>query len=229
VRLLDLFAGAQGAGVGYARSGFDVTAVDIETHARHPEVSEFVTADALEILHDVEYLRTFDVVHASPPCQAYSSTSGRWQGREHPRLIEPVRDLLEASGVPYVIENVPGAPLIDPLTLCGSMFDLGAVCFDGNWRQLRRHRLFESSVFLTPPGPCSHGPLTGGVYGNGGGGAMTRGWKFWMPTRVTRATSEASVAMGIDWMSREDIGQAIPPVYTEWIGEQLLSALSSVV
>ena len=109
MRLLDLFAGAQGAGVGYARAGFDVTAVDIETHARHPEVSEFVTADALDVLRDVDYVRSFHVVHASPPCQAYSSTAGRWKGREHPRLIEPVRNLLVAAGVPYVIENVPRA------------------------------------------------------------------------------------------------------------------------
>lgn len=227
MRLLDLFAGAQGAGVGYARAGFDVTAVDIETHVCHPEVSEFVTADALDVLRDVDYLRTFDVIHASPPCQAYSSTAGRWQGREHPRLIEPVRDLLVAAGVPYVIENVPGAPLRNPLVLCGSMFGLGATCFDGQYRQLRRHRMFESSVYVMAPGTCSHAPLTGGVYGDGGGGPMTRGWKFCMPTRVTRATSEASVAMGIDWMFRCDISQAIPPAYSKWIGEQIIERIGS--
>ena len=240
-RLLDLFARAQGTSVGYARAGFSVTASDKDTYSRHPEVDAWITADALEVLEDVDFCRTFDLITASPPCQGYSVTR-HMTGRSHPMLIEPVRQRLEAIGKPYVIENVEGArwALKDPAKLCGSMFGLGAMCQDGIYRQLRRHRLFESSHDLRiPEGGCAHSRFTGGVYGQSGNSPAQRGYKFLQaeaiptigvyghgkntpkvgsPRGYSGDKDEAATAMGIDWMRRDDLSQAIPPVYTQWIG-----------
>jgi DNA (cytosine-5)-methyltransferase 1 len=152
-RLLDLFCGAGGCSAGYAAAGFEVVGVDNEPHPDYP--FEFRLGDALEVLEDRAYLDGFDVVHASPPCQAYSKLAAL-HDEEHPELVEPVRDLLEAWGGRYVIENVVGAPLRGALMLCGSEFGLGAVCVDGRRRQLRRHRLFESNVWLMGAGGCQH-------------------------------------------------------------------------
>jgi DNA (cytosine-5)-methyltransferase 1 len=149
-------------------------------------------------------------IHASPPCQAYSDLRHRTAG-EYPDLVAPVRELLEQTGLPYVIENVPGAPLRDSITLCGSMFGLGA-----NGRQLRRHRQFECSFPVMVPS-CQHHGQPIGVYGTGGGGQMTRGYKG--------TPQEYREAMGIDWATRAEIAQAIPPDYTEHIGFYLMAAL----
>lgn len=233
-RSLELFARAQGTAVGMARAGFAVTASDIRPYDKHPEVEKFFVADALDVLDDVEYCRTFDVITAGPPCQGYSN-SRHLTGREYGGLIEPVREKLERIGRPYVIENVEGArkELRDPLKLCGSMFGLGTVCRDGQYRQLRRHRLFESTHPIPQPeGGCQHYGQPGGVYGTGGGGQMTRGYKFRMPVMgvyghggtspgqrgYAGTKAEAAEAMGIDWMRRDDLSQAIPPVYAQWIG-----------
>ena len=159
-RLLDLFSGAGGAAMGYHRAGFDVVGVDNAPQPNYP--FPFELADAMTFPLD-----GYDAIHASPPCQAYSITKNA-HGREHPMLVEPVRFRLAGSGLPWVIENVPGAPLLDPVTICGSMFDLRAWDYYINQMvQLRRHRLFESSVALVAPGPCRHvkGMRVGGVYG----------------------------------------------------------------
>jgi DNA (cytosine-5)-methyltransferase 1 len=136
-RILDLFCGAGGASAGYARAGFDVVGVDLNPQPRYP--FEFHQADALTFPLD-----GFDAIHASPPCQAYSTMRrGLWKDREHPDLIAPIRDRLIGADVPYVIENVEGARrlLVNPVLLCGTMFGLGTK--EGN--QLRRHRYFECS------------------------------------------------------------------------------------
>jgi DNA (cytosine-5)-methyltransferase 1 len=238
-RLLDLFARAQGSSVGYARAGFDVTALDIDEYPRHPEVSAFIQADAREALADTSFMQQFDVVTGSPKCQGYSTlrTASARAGKIHEQQIDWVREGMIRSGLPYVIENVEGAQwaMRDPITLCGSMFGLGADCRDGNYRQLRRHRLFESNAVLFPKGECQHYKLTGGVYGTGGGGPQTRGYRFHWTIGVYGKTGngpasrgysgnlpEASQAMGIDWMSRADLSQAIPPVYTQWLGANLM-------
>lgn len=210
--LLDLFAGEGGATCGYQRAGWQVIAVDInpEALARNPAEVKWV-ADALEHLAEaVERFYPFnyvDAIHASPPCQAYSVATRDKSG--HPDLVGPVRDLLRMAGVPYVIENVPGAPLIDPVTICGSSLGL----------RVRRHRLFETNWPLMAP-PCAHGqqgqPV--GVYGEGSSKGQKRGRK---------ASSEAEVleVMGMPWATRRGATQAIPPAYCELIGAQLLDHL----
>lgn len=217
-RLLDLFAGAQGAGVGYARAGFEVHAVDIEEHARHPEVTSFTTADALDVLADTAYCRTFHVIHASPLCQRFSRLTPASKRHQHPDLITPVLALLRQLNQPWIVENVEGSPLVGELILCGSMFGLAADCLDGRRRQLRRHRPFASSEFLVPPGQCRHQGQAVGVYGHGGSTPDQRGY--------VATVTEGRQAMGIDWMTQADLSQAIPPAYTQWIGEQMLARLA---
>lgn len=216
MRLLDLFCGAGGCSVGYSRAGFVVTGVDIEPHDDYP--FRLIVADAMDVLTDAAFLAKFDVIHASPPCQAYTSLRTLSEN-VHADLVAPVRDALLQWGGSYVIENVPGAPLRNPMLLCGAAFGLGAMCRGNVWRPLRRHRLFESNVWMMSGGCACSAVQPVGVYGNGGGGAMTRGYKA--------VRSEARAAMGIDWMKHEDVVQAIPPAYTEHIGAQLLAHLTT--
>jgi DNA (cytosine-5)-methyltransferase 1 len=206
-RLLDLFCGAGGAAMGYHRAGFDVVGVDIEPQPHYP--FEFHQGNALAVLGagfvGWNSLRDFDAIHASPPCQAYS-VAAKYQrnaGKEYPDLIGPTRELLEATGLPWVIENVPGAPMRTDVMLCGSQFGLN----------VRRHRLFE---FSEPPfqlmPPCVHDSHVVGPYGN--------------PNAMKGSGKDWAAAMGIDWMTTPEMTQAIPPAYTEWIGAQLIRHLS---
>jgi DNA (cytosine-5)-methyltransferase 1 len=210
VRLLDLFCCAGGAGMGYHRAGFEVVGVDIKPQPRYP--FEFHQADALEYLR--EHGHEFDVIHASPPCQAYSISRNNGAHKGAPKMIEPVREALRATGKPYVIENVEGAPLISPIQICGASFGLGVAGFD-----LNRHRLFETSFPILAM-PCQHRRgRTVGVYGNGTNSYHRR--KFGRNVSV----AEQRIAMDIDWMVRKELTQAIPPAYTEFIGKQLLQQL----
>jgi len=215
MKILDLFCGGGGAGGGYARSGFDVTGVDIAPHDDYP-FGLFVM-DALDFLDTWGSVSYFDAIHASPPCPRYSVATPDHRRDAHPELIEPIRARLIELGVPYVIENVPGSPLVEPVTLCGSMFGL----------RVRRHRLFESNIPLAVPA-CRHaGQEVFGVYGQHGdkAGAVPR------PNGTSRGTKARDVkhageVMGIDWMSEwADLADAIPPAYTEHIGAQLLNHL----
>jgi DNA (cytosine-5)-methyltransferase 1 len=215
MRLLDLFCGAGGCSVGYHRAGFDVIGVDIEWHPSYPY--RMIVADVFNIL-DPPFLDQFDAIHASPPCQRYTSLRHRAR-REYQEMITPTRDTLDAWGGPYVIENVVGAPLNDPVLLCGSMFNLWAECVDGTIRQLRRHRLFESNITITPPRPCDHQGQPAGVYGYGGGGQQLRGYKA--------VGDDARNLLGIPWANINDLAQAIPPAYTEHIGHQLRQTIST--
>lgn len=228
LRLLDLFCKAGGAGMGYHRAGFDVFGVDIEPQPNYP--FNFIQADALTL--GFSFLASFDAIHASPPCQKYSAMTKRWVGRsdDHPDLILATRQLLIASGRPYIIENVPGAPLIDPIMLCGTMFGLETE----NGNQLRRHRLFETSFEIGMTPPCAHNTASAigvhgggqhpnrrrtiGVYGSTGGSSKRDGIDFF-------GIEARRQVMGIDWMTGKELNQAIPPAYTEWIGKQLMQEL----
>lgn len=222
MRLLDLFCCAGGAAMGYARAGFEVTGVDIRPQPHYP--FDFVQADALTYLAD--HGHEFDAVHASPPCQGYTElnhVAGSGSLFDpYPRLIEPVRALLHSIGVPFVIENVTGARehLVDPVQLCGSSFGLGVLCRDGQYRQLQRHRLFEASFPLPGP-PCRHEGQPVGLYGVGGGGQQTRGYKAHL--------EERGPALGIDWpMTPHELREAIPPAYTRHVGSYLEVALGTL-
>jgi len=199
-RLLDLFCGAGGAAMGYHRAGFDVTGVDIAPQPSYPFT--FVQADALAYPLD-----GFDVVHASPPCQAYS-VLGNFGHDDYPDLYAAVRARIAAGRVPWAIENVPGAPYRQGVVLCGSMFGL----------QVRRHRNFETSHLLLSP-QCRHDtqPRTFTVCGHSGGVLALR--------RPTGSADDWRRAMGIDWTTRDELAQAVPPAYTEWIGRELLAVL----
>ena len=214
MKLLDLFCKAGGASVGYARAGFEVIGVDIKKQKRYPY--QFIQADALEILADKDFISQFDVIAASPPCQTHSATKHlrNAQGKSTNKidLIPQTREGLIASGKIYIIENVPGAPLIDPVVMCGSSFRL----------KVRRHRQFESNVKLTGLS-CNH-KLQGkpvGVYGSmrdeipGGG-------------HTAKSLEEAREAMGIDWMLWGDLVEAIPPIYTEYLGKQIMEAANDL-
>lgn len=199
--------------MGYHRAGFDVVGVDLNPQPQFP--FEFIRADVLEL--SPSFLASFDGIHASPPCQAYTGMqriNTRSPKRDHPKLVEPVREKLIASGALYVIENVPGAPLIDPVMLCGSMFGLG----------VRRHRLFECSFFVMAP-QCRHGqsarPIA--VYGDH---PQQPGDKTYRVNRA-RNLAEGQKAMGIDWMPWRPLTQAIPPAMTEFIGKQMLMHLDA--
>jgi DNA (cytosine-5)-methyltransferase 1 len=210
-RMLDLFCGGGGAGMGYSLAGFDVVGVDIAPQPRYP--FPFVQADAME--YAAAHGRDYDAIHASPPCQSYSRMA-RMMDSKAPRLVEAVREALEATGRPWVIENVEGAPLLSPVLLCGTMFGL----------RVRRHRLFELSprwLLLTPPCSCRNGVVTGRLVGQRTGGRVRNG-----RTRPPYATeSDRREAIGVPWMTARQARQAIPPAYTEFIGKAILARLEA--
>jgi DNA (cytosine-5)-methyltransferase 1 len=208
-RLLDLFCGAGGAAMGYYRAGFDVVGVDIIDQPNYP--FRFIRADAM----DVNW-RNFEAVHASPPCQAFTAARSM-KGRDHPDLLTPTRPRLQACGRPYVIENVPGAPMRADLILTGCQFGLQTE--DG---QLCRPRLFElggwTAFDLMPP--CAHTKRRIPVFGHNPNDAYHKRYGQGSPI------AERREVMGIDWTNREELAQAIPPAFTEWIGLRLLEVLA---
>ncbi len=212
-RLLDLFCGAGGAAVGYARAGFEVVGVDLVAQPHYP--FEFIQEPYEAALFDLMNNwpeGTFDAIHASPPCQAYSvaAQSQRNLGKEYPDLLAQTRVLLERTGLPWVIENVPGAPMRADYKLCGCQFGL----------ELRRVRLFETSWhgFAMLP-PHYHPHVVPCVTGHG-----TPSW-IHKQLGYNPTIKQYHEAMGIDWMNRDELSQAIPPAYTEFIGKQLLDLL----
>lgn len=212
-KILDLFCGAGGAGMGYHQAGFDVTGVDIKPMPNYPFT--FVQGDALAYL--AEHGHEYDAIHASPPCQASSAlTKGTNRGKRYVNLIPATRELLSTFDVPTVIENVQGSDLRRDLTLCGEMFGLGVI----------RHRYFELNFPAVQPAHVTHRGRVAGyrhgawfdgpyfaVYGDGGGKGSVEQWQH---------------AMGITWTNvRKEIAEAIPPAYTRWIGAQLMTHLQA--
>jgi len=216
-KLLDAFCKAGGAGMGYHQAGFEVVGVDIEPQPRYP--FEFVQADAIDFI--AQHGHEFDIIHASPPCQAYSVTAPLSNGN-HPELIEPTRAVLLATGKPYVIENVPGSPLTNPITLCGTMFGLRVI----------RHRLFETSPAVWwPPSPCQHigkvAPMFWGdlvATGHNGGSRLDK-FQYITVSGHNFIGNDAKIAMGINWMINRELSQAIPPAFTKWLGKRLIETL----
>lgn len=218
-RLLDLFCGAGGAATGYARAGFDVVGVDIAPQKHYP--FPFIQADALTFPLD-----GFDVIHASPPCQDYS-TGAHYGGRgesKYPRLLAPMRERLMSMDVPWILENVAGAgpDMHNPLRLCGTALNL----------RVQRHRLFECSHVIFGAGSCRHRPYDVSV-------RCKRAEYLGVYRDVVTATgkavrrppacrfADAKAAMGVDWhLTFHELGEAIPPAYTEWLGRQLLAVVT---
>lgn len=228
-RLLDLFCGAGGAAVGYARAGFEVVGVDIVAQPHYP--FEFVRADALEFL-DGGGVAGFDAVHASPPCQHYSTMRGLpWlRDRVYWDSIPPTLERLERLEVPWIMENVERAP-VDGITLCGTMFGLG--WSDGT--PLYRHRRFASSEFMLAPGHGKHTHvLAPGRDSLARRGPMVAGKRIVRLSSVTIGGKPRiagagplwSYALGIDWMTTAEMAQSIPPAYTQWLGDVLLERLA---
>lgn len=211
MRILDLFCGAGGAGWGYHLAGFSVLGVDIDPQPSYP--FSFFQHDALEVA--AEMAQDFDAVHASPPCQGYTTMNNR-HGSSSPLLIDEVRDLLQATGKPWVIENVVGARsyMRHPVLLHGGMFGL----------DVYRPRLFETNWLLMSPPRAKRPEDAAAIYGKNDGRRLF--------TRVDGselrvATLErAREAMEMPWADWHGVKEAIPPAYTRWIGERLLEVLS---
>lgn len=210
VRLLDLYCGGGGAAKGYQRAGFYVVGVDIKPQP-HYCGDEFILADALEYVaaHGKEY----DAIHASPPCQNYSVSRHMMGVKGAPEFIPAVRDLLKYQGKPFVIENVPGAPLINPIELSGMSFGLKII----------RRRLFELhgfDILLIPSPRIETNYRLAGYVPYHHGTSVKRGHlpNIWTKPRL-------QMAMGIDWMDIKELTQAIPPAYTHFIGLHLVEVL----
>lgn len=228
-RLLDLFSGAGGAAKGYQRAGFWVRGVD---HKRQPRYcgDQFIQADALEYLSALinsGEIEEFQAIHASPPCQA-DSNARNYGGRKqkepdrHPRLIEPTKKLLQQFHGLWTLENVIGAAhrLSYPVMICGTALGL----------RVQRHRLFESNLFLFSPGECNHKPFDVSVRQNNAEYLLAYTNAITAKGQAVRrppwcGIETARHAMGIDWMRGKELGEAIPPAYTEFIGQQLMAAI----
>jgi DNA (cytosine-5)-methyltransferase 1 len=220
--MLDLCCGEGGAGEGYRRAGFKLIGADIVNHAdTYPGF--FVRSDALTAL--ATFGARADAVHTSPPCLAWTQGNAANDTSVYPNLIAAHRAALKALGKPYVIENVPRAPLRSPTVLCGTMFGLRATDTDGTPLRLRRHRCFESNLRIGAPRPCDHsGDMPwGGVYDGGRRDRdearnVRRGG-------YTPDITVASALLDVDFMSMAGLRKSIPPAYTEWVGEQVLRYL----
>lgn len=204
LRALDLFCCAGGASMGLYRAGFEVVGVDLRPQPRYPFA--FIQADALDIKFG-----GFDFIWASPPCQAYTDLAARnGSADNHPRLVEPIRQKLQESGLLYVIENVEGAPLVDPVTLCGTMFP---------GLRVLRHRLFEANFHIPAPPHGKH-PLVHTLDKRKSHYGKTDAMRDFVQVTGGGNCSVAAArdAMGIDWMTKAEINEAIPPAYAEHIG-----------
>lgn len=221
-RILDLFCKAGGAAKGYSDAGFEVVGVDIVEQPNYP--FEFVQMDAIEFLKTQDLSR-FDAFHASPPCQKHSKCQQLSKARnggqygDHKDFIEQTRELLQQTGKPYIIENVEGAPLQNAISLYGSQFEN---------LYTQRRRLFESNIPLNLPEqkPKRHKTPTAG------NGVGEDGWISICGSGGVRGMNAKQIVLywwfalgGIDWMTREELAEAIPPKYTEFLGKQLIDHL----
>lgn len=217
-RLLDLYCGAGGCAVGYDRAGFEVVGVDIADQPNYP--FEFYRYDALDVLEEWTNPSDYDAIHASPPCQAFTAYRRTGNVGVYPDLIAQTRELLEATGLPYVMENVAGAPLENAIQLCGSAFGM----------DIRRHRLFECNFPLMSPG-CAHGQQAPNRFPGGRSKERTGSNRGLCRNTVEIGTWDTPLpvqmrAMGINWMTLEELSEAIPPAFTEHIGSYLMAEVN---
>ena len=226
-RLLDLFCGGFGAGEGYKVAGWDVTGVDMVKRATHPDGVAFIKAKVEDVLPDMDFLRSFQLIHASPPCKENTRLQHirEAQGGKpiHRDMLVEVRQALDASGVPYVLENVEGAAMRPDVILCGTMFGLHTTDTQGDYRPLWRHRMFElggwglNGIFLQPE--HHHGPgRPMGVYGSMGDAIPEGG-------QVAQTLDQARQLLGMPWANWETLTQAIPPAYTAYLGAMAMDEL----
>ena len=210
VRCLDLYCGGGGASKGYADAGFKVVGVDNEPQLKYPY--KFILADALEIAADIKFLQRFDLIHASPVCKKFSTiTRTAGTQNEWPNDIPEIRQLLKKSGKPFVIENVPGAPLENYVVLCGTMFGLN----------VERHRLFECHPAIWfSPAVCNHHKKVAKH-----GRPPNREKEFAAVTGHFSDVEFAKQSMEISWLGQAGLAKAIPPAYTQWIGLQMLKII----
>jgi DNA (cytosine-5)-methyltransferase 1 len=222
-RLLELFGGAHGSAVGFARAGFAVTSVDIVDHGGHPELEDVIVANACDIWSTRSFLNGFDVITGGPPCQRWAESTPAERRAEHPDLVTPmlhmVRDWASSpSGGLWVIENVKGAPLPDPVLICGRAMGLP---------DFKRHRYFASNAPLMSPGCACGSKPPYGVYGDHGDLTVPRRPNGTSRGQKARDVAHAQEVTGNDWMtSWDDLADSIPWRYTRFIGEQLIDALS---
>lgn len=234
-RALHLFSGADGTGHGLFLAGFDVTSVDVHKRQHLPGTTHFVKGDALEVLADLAFVWSFDLVFAGPPCQPSSRTKhlrdAQGKTTKKQEMVPQTRALLEAAQVPYVIENVEGAPIRNDVTLCGAMFPELAVMDDTGRRWLKRHRVFELGGWSIPAKPecctcvygcdkptCKHraaGTRALGVYASKSDNIPSGG-------QTARSLDEGRALMGMPWASWAGLVEAIPPVYSQWLGKAFL-------
>ena len=208
-KLLDCFSGAGGSARGYQMAGFHVTGIDIKPQPRYAG-DVFIQGDALDYIE--EHGHEFDAIHTSPPCQEYSPLRALTPDKHYPDLIAPVREILVFTGKPWVIENVMPAPLLSGITLCGGMFGL----------RTYRHRRFESSLLMFQPDHPKHVAKTSTK-------KRKTCWDAGMHISVTGdiGSTIGGLAMGIDWMTGNELSQAIPPAYTSYIGSQIMAAIQN--
>jgi DNA (cytosine-5)-methyltransferase 1 len=216
--LLDVCCGAGGAAEGYKRRGFRVIGIDKDPQPRYAG-DEFIQADAIEFLDRMlasDAYRLFAGAHASPPCQAHSDLQ-KQSKREYPDLIAPVRERLQTWGIPYVIENVEGAPLVDPAMLCGTMFP---------GLRVIRHRLFEANFHLQAPVHGKHPLVFTHDKRKAHYGQLDQDTSFVQVTGGGNATvANKAAAMGIGWMTGAELNEAIPPAYAEHVGQYLMAEI----
>lgn len=217
-KLLDLFCGQGGAGEGYQRAGFEVVGVDIDPQPRYP--FEFHQADALKYL--AEHGHEFDAVHASPPCQAHTKAQ-KIMGNDHEDFIARTRLMLYGLNwhrtldlglppIPWIIENVPGSPLLRSIELCGAMFGI----------ETYRHRLFESNRPISVPDHPKHDARTAKM------GRPVKPGEYMHIVGHFSGVDRAREIMGMQWANQDGLREAIPPAYTEFIGRQLLDVVKPV-
>lgn len=218
-KLLDLYCKAGGCSAGYAKAGFEVWGVDISPQPNYP--FQFIQADALEILKDHEFISQFDAITASPPCQFHSKARGLSEARNggkygsHLDLIPDTRMLLRDTRKPYIIENVAGSTLINPLKLFGSQFKN---------LYTQRERWFESNIPLVEPETPRQSmktPSAGNGIGEDGSISICGNGGVRGLNSVQIRLYWGFALGGIDWMTREELAEAIPPAYTEFLGKQL--------